>query len=122
MGLVNLGRAAQSYLNLSLLAGWDVSLSPCLLLAFSVAWGTLFLAAAWAIWRRRGWGRRLGLWLPPIYGLFSSGQILLFTRSPYARGRWVLVALGWTAGTLLISWMLSRPRIRMQFGVKVSDE
>ena len=56
MGLVNLGRAAQSYLNLSLLAGWDVSLSPWVLLAFSVAWAALFLAAAWALWRRRAWG------------------------------------------------------------------
>ena len=117
MGLVNLGRAAQSYLNLSLLAGWDVSLSPWVLLAFSVAWATLFLAAAWALWRRRAWGRRLGFWLPPIYGAFSSGVVLIFTRAPYARGRWVLIALGWATGTLFVIWMLSRAAIRIQFSV-----
>ena len=117
VGLVNLGRAAQSYLNVSLLAGWEVSLSPWLLLAFSVVWAALFLAAAWALWRRRGWGRRLGLWLPPAYGLLNSGQILLFTRAPYARGRWVLVALGWAVGTLVVRWTLSSARVRAQFSV-----
>jgi len=117
VGLVNLGRAAQSYRNVSLLAGWGVSLSPWLLFAFSLVWAALFLAAGWALWRRRGWGRRMGFWLPPAYGLLNSGQILLFTRAPYARGRWVLVALGWAAGTLVVCWTLSRARVRTQFSV-----
>jgi hypothetical protein len=116
IGLVNLGRAVQSYLNVSLLAGWEPSLSPWLLLTLSVGWTAVFLAAGWGLWRRRPWGRHWGLRLPPVYGLYSAGLILLFTRSPYARGQWVLVALGWAAGSLLVGWFLTRARIRVQFG------
>ena len=115
MGLVNLGRAVQSKLNITLLAGWELSLSPQALLAFSVGWAVVFVAAGWGRWRRCRWGLCLGLWLPPVYGLYSVGVILLFTRSSYARGRWGLVALGWTAGTLVIRWLLTRARIRIQF-------
>jgi hypothetical protein len=117
MSLINLGRAVQSYLNLTLLADWNISFVPWMLIVLSVAWALVFLAAGWALWRRRPWAWRLGRYLPPVYGLFSSGQILLLTRSPYARGRWLLVALGWVTGTLLVYWILSRPRIRAQFRV-----
>jgi hypothetical protein len=115
MGLVNVGRAVQSYWNVALLQGWEPSLSPWALLAFSVLWVAVFLAAGWALWRRLGWGRWLGVRLPPIYGLYSAGTILIWTRSPYARGRWLLVALGWAAASLLVGWLLTRAGIRAQF-------
>ena len=66
MGLVNLGRALQSKLNITLLAGWEFSLSPQALLAFSVGWAVIFLVAGWGLWRRCRWGLCLGLWLPPV--------------------------------------------------------
>jgi hypothetical protein len=116
MGVVNAGRALQSYRNLALLQDWKPSLSPWALLALSVVWAAVFLAAGWALWRRRGWGRWLGVGLPPIYGLYSAGTILLWTRSPYARGRWLLVALAWAAASLLSGWLLTRARICAQFG------
>ena len=115
MGLVNLGRAVQSYRNISLLADWESSLSPWVVLVLSVGWAGVFLAAGWGMLRRRRWGRWLGVRLPPIYGLNSVGMILLFARSPYARGQWVLVALGWMVGSLAAGWVLTRARIRMQF-------
>jgi len=118
MGVVNAGRAVQSCGNVPLLQDWEPSLSPWALLAFSVVWAAVFLAAGWALWRRRGWGRWLGLRLPPIYGLYSVGTILLWTRSPYARGRWPLVALAWTAASLLSGWLLTRARVRAQFDNK----
>jgi len=117
MGIVNMGQAVQSYQNLALLAEWKPSLSPWVLLIFSLGWAAVWLAAGWELWRRRGWGRRLGLWAPPIYGIYSAGMILLFTRSPYARGRWVLVALGWAIASLMIGWLLTRARFRIQFSV-----
>jgi hypothetical protein len=116
MGVVNAGRAVQSYWNVALLQGWEPSLSPWVLLGLSLVWAAVFLAAGWALWRRRGWGRWLAVRLPPIYGFYSAGTILLWTRSPYARGRWLLVAVAWAVASLLVGWILSRAGIRAQFG------
>ncbi len=116
MGLVNVGRAIQSYWNLDLLEGWEPSVSPWVLLVLSVGWASVYLAAGWALWRRRRWGRWLALRLPPLYGIYSTGTILLWTRSPYARGRWWLVALGWGAATLVVGWLLTRAGVCSQFG------
>lgn len=118
MGLVHLCRAWQSYRNVSLLAEWDPSLLPWALFALSLTWAAGFLAAGWGLWRRRGWGRQLTLWLPPVYGVYSAGTILLFTQSPYARGRWVVAGLGWAVVSLLVSWLLTRGRFKIQFSVR----
>jgi uncharacterized membrane protein (DUF2068 family) len=109
MGLVNLGRTVQSVMNVSLLAEWGWSLVSGALAAASLGWAAAFLVTGWGVWSRRRWGRWLGLRLPPIYGAYSVSTILVLTRSPYARGRWLLVALAWAAGSLLVVWVLTRP-------------
>ncbi len=116
MALVNLGRALQSYWNVNLLAGREASLSPWVWLALSRLWAAVFLAAGWGLWLRRGWSRQLSLALPPIYGLDSVGMTWLFSQSPYARGRWGLTALGWLLVSLLVAWLLTRKRVRREFG------
>lgn len=106
-GLVNLARAWQSHANRSLLAQWDPTLPPGLLLVISLIWAALFLGAAWGIWRRQSWGRDLGRWLPPLYGFYKAGTTLLLTPPSYARDRWVLEALGWAAFSVLTWWLLA---------------
>lgn len=115
MALVNLGRTLQSYWNVELLADRQASISPWVSLVLSVLWAAGFLAAGWGLGRRQSWARPVGLTLPPVYGLYSVGVILLFSQSPYARGRWSLTALGWLLASLLVTWLLTRERVRSQF-------
>jgi hypothetical protein len=115
MGLVNGGRMVQSVRNVSLLADWEPSLSPWVLVVSSAVWAAAFLAVGGGLWKRRGWGRRWGVLLPPLYGLYSAGMILAFTRSPYARGRWAPVALGWMVGSVICARVLTRARLRALF-------
>lgn len=121
-GAVNLARALQSHTNLSLLAEWDPTLSPGLLLALSLIWAALFMGAAWGIWHRQSWGRRLGLWLPPLYGLYKAGSTLLFTPPSYSRGRWGLEALSWAAVSLLAWWLLTQSRTKQEWRLREGEK
>jgi len=122
MGLVNGGRMVQSVLNVSLLADWEPSLSPWVLVVLSAGWAAAFLTVGCGLWKRRGWGRRWGVLLPPLYGLYSAGMILILTRSPYARGRWAPVALGWVVVSVIGGWLLTRARLRALFERRTIEE
>ena len=115
MAAVNLARAWQASQNVNLLTGWQPSLSPYLVLVISLLWAAPFAAAGWGIWRRHDRARRLVNWLLPLYGLYSTAFTLLFSRTPYSRGRWLPVVLGWALATILVRWLLARPRVKSQF-------
>ncbi len=111
MALVNLGRAWQSRLNLSLLQDWQPALPPAILLALSLAWAIACLTAGWLVGRRLRWGRVVAVWLPPCYGLYSAATAL-FSQSPYARGRWVPTLAAWALVSLGNGWFLSQRAVK----------
>jgi hypothetical protein len=118
MGILNGARAWQSCLNLVWLAEWDLPIAPRVLLVLSTLWAGVFLCTGWGLFRRRGWARRLVIRLVPLYGLFNVLATLAFVRSPYHRDGWVLTAAGWAIVSLLVCWMLTRGRFRVQFNVR----
>jgi hypothetical protein len=115
VALANAGRAWQALQNVSLLAAWRPPGPSYAVAAVSVAWALLFLVAAWALLRRAPWGRRLALWLPPLYGLTRVAAILLTAATPYARGGWLPTLLGWGLAALLVALVLGLGPLRRCF-------
>jgi hypothetical protein len=90
----------------------DVSLDPLWRAGMALLWAVLFLAAATAIWQRRGKLR----WLSPVtlaaYVLYHLGLQLFFAASPLALQGWGATMV---AGGLLwagLVWALYRPATR----------
>ena len=115
VALTNAGRAWQATQNASLLAAWRPAWPSYTLAAVSAAWALAFLVAGSALLRRYPWGRRLALWLPPLYGLTRIATVLLSSTTPYARSRWLPILVGWGLASLLVALLLGRGPLRHCF-------
>jgi hypothetical protein len=105
---VNAGRAAVILAGWDLWSGFDLPFPLGLRVAFCVVWASALGVAAWGLWLRRRWARRLGLVLFPLYQLYEVGWRLAFVRSDYQRGRLPFVLTTAIGATLIVVWILTR--------------
>ena len=79
---------------------------------FPVVWPILYVlmaVAAWAVWRRRGLGLAVGLWIAQLLLNAAWSPAFFGLRSPVA-GLVVILALWLTlAATTVVFWRASRP-------------
>jgi hypothetical protein len=90
----------------------DVSLDPLWRAGMALLWAVLFLAAAAAIWQKRGKLRWLFPALLAGYALYHFVLQLLFAASPLALQGWGAAWLAYGLIWLALVWVLYRPVTR----------
>lgn len=90
VGIANLIRAAMAVHIAPVLEAWPVAFPLSGLAVFYLAWGVIFVGAAWHIWRgaREGATPRSAFPLALTYQLGLWGVALFAYRASYARSLW----------------------------------
>lgn len=112
---INGGRAGILLADWQLWIGFDLPFWLPLRVAFSIVWALTLGLTAWGLWSMRRIARRWTLIIFPVYQIYQLIWRLLFVQSAYQRGRIPFVLTTVAGSTLLVVWLLTRPRIKKRF-------
>lgn len=112
---LNVFAAINGLLRWQLLQSLDITLPPWALLLPRAVWAAAWLVLGWGLLRLKRWAR-LGVPLALLfYQLTFMVQQLVFARQEYLRGRLPFALMLALVSTALVTWILTRPRMREAF-------
>ena len=115
LSMANLGSAYVGITRRTLFSTLDLSLPLWVATTLGGLWGVVWLAMGWGLWRLKPWARRAMLAVFPLYEIITIGRQVIFARGPYERGRLPFAIGVAILLVLVISFTLTRPRIRRAF-------
>lgn len=87
---------------------------------FNALFAIGFAGSAYGLWRRRGWGRVLFLWVIGAWSIFNLVAVLM-TVDRYATSELIINLLRLIVGWLISLWYFNIPRIKTLFDPNSSD-
>ena len=115
LSVVNGGRAAETLLHWSTLAGLDLSIPLWLVAGSGILWSAAWLAEAWGLWRAWPPARVAGIILFVVYPIHMLGMQAAFARGAYEHGQLPFMAITSALAAGLVAFILTRPGIRRSF-------
>jgi hypothetical protein len=112
---LNLFAALNGLLRWQFLETLDITLPPWALLLPRIVWAAALLVTGWCLLRLKPWARIAAPAAVLFYQLTFIIQQMAFARQTYTRGRLPFALILAVLSALLVTWIVTRPRMHAAF-------